>query len=567
MLHTGKERSYTEINKSFVDILNLNCPFTSIQNMRALLIILFSCMFSFFGFCQSVKSFKDRNTGFIGFRNENGDTIIHANKFHKWTEVSEGMILVAKDGKWGYCDFRGNVLIPLIYEHLSSFYEGLALASINAGEYGYIDKTGKVVIAFKYSKAKFFREGWAPVKLGERYQYIDKKGSIVLEHKYELAWPFKEGLASIRANGNWGFIDRTGKEICDIKYASANDFSEGLAVVSMGDKYSFIDRYGKQIIEPIYDYMHDFKEGLATVKVGKKYAFINKSGKQIIEPVYDLIDDFNEGFARVKVYGRIGLIDKIGKTIIEPIYKNVFHFNDGIARVFIEEVICDGLGCSYINTNGDFITTMRYYSVRSTDFKNGFAIVDNCHDGTKGVIDKSGKEIIEAKYKSISFSSGVFTAVDRNGEEFKFDQLGNAVMVKVQIGDYFGSLETEYNLKAEQLFSGINFNGGYFYDSANLKAVNSYLNLATDLTSLKISVDKLLSNAAKNKKSYQDFSAYLYNKYIKPTPACYKAISIHIALDHLCNLNAPHGGAYWIDKIQLEQICDRAKKAKSVPCN
>ena len=537
--------------------------------MRALLIIIFSCLFNFWGFCQQVESFKDRNTGFIGFKNENGDTIIQANKFHKWDGFWDGMILVAKDVKWGYCDFRGNVLIPLIYEKLSSFHEGLALASINAGEYGYIDKTGKVVIPFKYSNAKFFREGWAPVKLGERYQYIDKKGSTVLEHKYELAWPFKEGLASIKANGNWGFIDRAGKEICDTKYASANDFSEGLAVVSIDDKYSFIDKFGKQIIEPIYDYMNNFKEGLATVKVGSKYAFINRAGKQIIEPVYDHINDFKEGFAVVKVSGRFGVIDKKGKTILEPLYEYVLDFNEGIARVTMKtDVICkDGSRCSYIDTNGDFITTRLYYSRRSSNFENGFAIVDNCHNGKKGVIDRSGKEIIEAKYKSISFSSGIFTAVDRDEKEFKFNQLGNAVMDKVQIGDYFGSLETEYNLKAEQLFSGINFNGGYFYDSANLKAVNSYLNFATDLTSLKISVDKLLSNAAKNKKSYQDFSAYLYNKYTKPTPACYKAISIHIALDHLCNSNAPHGGAYWIDKIQLEQICDRAKKAKSIPCN
>jgi len=534
--------------------------------MRTLLTSLLICVCNFFSFCQSIESFKDQTTGFIGFKNANGAILIEA-QFQKWNGISEGMLLVEKNNKWGYCDLKGNMVIPLKYSSLAFFNEGLAVAAINEGEYGYIDKTGKEVIPFKYSAARFFREGWAPVKMGDNFGYIDRKGNTVIAARYELAFSFKEGMAAIKANDSWGFIDRTGKEICAIKYASGRDFSEGLAVVSVEDKYTFINKSGKEIIAPLYDYMNNFSEGLAIVKLDGKYSFINRTGKQIIEPVYNYIDDFKEGFARVKLHGRYGFIDKNGKTILEPLYVNVIDFSEGFARVEIKtDVICKtGFRYSYINSKGDFITDKLYYSSRSEDFNDGFAIVDHCYYGTKGVINKKGNEIIKAIYSSISLNSGIFTAVDENGKAFKFDTLGNAVTV-VPPGDYFSSLDAEYNAAVEQVFSRIDFDRGYFYDSVNIKTLNNYLGLAKDLAALQTYVDRLLRKAAKNKKAYQDFSAYLYNKYLKPTPACYKAISIHIAVDHFCNAAAPWGGAYWIDKIQLDEICDRAKKASIIAC-
>jgi WG containing repeat len=538
--------------------------------MKALL-LLFYCFFSFIAFSQPVNSFEDRNTGFIGFKNENDEIIIPADKFQRWNRGNNreaDMIMVSKDGKWGFCDLRGNIVIPLIYEKLDFFYEGLALAAITKGQYGYINRSGKVVIAFKYSNGNDFQEGWAPVQLGGKYGYIDKKGNTVLEHKYEYARPFKEGFASVAIGRSWGFIDRTGKEICEIKYENVKSFSDGLAVVRVGESYGFINRSGKEIIEPRYDYMNSFKEGMATVIVGKKYSFIDRSGKQIIEPLYDVIADFNGGFARVKTGYRWGFIDKKGKVILQPSFPDLWDFEDGFARVVVStDFICDGrLRCSYINTKGEFITS-KHYSTRSGDFKDGLAVVDHCYLGTKGVIDGTGREIIEAKYKSISISLGVITAIDKNGKEFRLNRLGNPVDDLNYQGSYFESLDVAHELMAEQLLAAVKFNGRNFYDSANLKAVNSYLDYAFNLTTLTTYVDKLLRNAAKNIKSYRDFSSYLYNRYTKPVPACYKAIAIHIALDHLCNVNAPYGGAYWIDKIELDQICEIAKKSKPAPCN
>jgi hypothetical protein len=58
------------------------------------------------------------------------------------SKVSDGIINVSKDGKFGAIDLTGKVIIPLQYDFLSSFEEGIAFAKKGIETY-YIDKTGK----------------------------------------------------------------------------------------------------------------------------------------------------------------------------------------------------------------------------------------------------------------------------------------------------------------------------------------------------------------------------------------------------------------------------------------
>lgn len=61
----------------------------------------------------------------------------------------EGTIVVAKNGKYGVIDTKGKTVVPLKYEELNDFSEGMA--SFRKGEkWGFIDKTGKEVIPAIY---------------------------------------------------------------------------------------------------------------------------------------------------------------------------------------------------------------------------------------------------------------------------------------------------------------------------------------------------------------------------------------------------------------------------------
>ena len=60
-----------------------------------------------------------------------------------------------EEGKWGFIDKTGAVIIPPQSKYGSPFHEGLAAASVG-DKWGYIDKTGKFVINPQYDSALQF---------------------------------------------------------------------------------------------------------------------------------------------------------------------------------------------------------------------------------------------------------------------------------------------------------------------------------------------------------------------------------------------------------------------------
>jgi len=59
------------------------------------------------------------------------------------------------------------------------------LPVLKDGKWGYIDTTGKVVIQPQFVKARFFREGLAAVMVGIKWGYIDTTGKIVIQPQFD----------------------------------------------------------------------------------------------------------------------------------------------------------------------------------------------------------------------------------------------------------------------------------------------------------------------------------------------------------------------------------------------
>ena len=92
--------------------------------------------------------------------------------------LSECLARVYKNGKWGFVDKTGKVVIPLIYDDAGWFSEGLAEVGKN-GKYGFVDKTGKVVVPLIYDYAYHFYNGEAEVSVDDERFYIDKEGRFL----------------------------------------------------------------------------------------------------------------------------------------------------------------------------------------------------------------------------------------------------------------------------------------------------------------------------------------------------------------------------------------------------
>jgi hypothetical protein len=225
------------------------------------------------------------------------------------------------DGKWGYIDKSGKLVIKSEFDDAYAFSEGLAMVKAGS-KYGYIDSTGRYVIKPEFDEAHFFSEGLAMVKAGSKYGYIDKNGKYVIKPEFDAGFGFKEDVAAVETGnklkellnatpdelrlmtsaganilGKWGYIDKTGKYVIKPEFDFATEFSEGMAQVQNGGKFGYIDKTMQYVIQPEFEVARVFSEGLAAVKSGDKWGYIDRTGKYVIKPEFDFATEFSEGLA------------------------------------------------------------------------------------------------------------------------------------------------------------------------------------------------------------------------------------------------------------------------------
>lgn len=84
----------------------------------------------------------------------------------------EGPGAVCRDGRWGYVDRQGQMIISPAFEDADSFWKGYAPVNMN-GLWGYAGEDGKILIDYVFDEALGFNEdGSAPVKRGDAWELI-----------------------------------------------------------------------------------------------------------------------------------------------------------------------------------------------------------------------------------------------------------------------------------------------------------------------------------------------------------------------------------------------------------
>jgi hypothetical protein len=150
-----------------------------------------------------------------------------------WLEppASARYVAFSEDGRWGYRDRAGNVIIPPQYELAVSFpeeayvleqgertvvkvHESAPLGRVRLnGRWGYVDPSGRLVIPPRFEQASDFFTDMTSVRVGDRWGYIDRTGRMVIPPRYDEASPFLRGVAHVRQGGEWLAIDRSGRRL------------------------------------------------------------------------------------------------------------------------------------------------------------------------------------------------------------------------------------------------------------------------------------------------------------------------------------------------------------------
>ncbi len=150
------------------------------------------------------------------------------------------------NGKMGYVNKSGKLVIPCIWASASFFDDGLAYVKDDNGKYGFINVDGELVIPCAWEYAYRFCNGFARVKDDRGYGFVNTDGNLVSPCIWEDAEDFYDGMACVKDNnGRYGFINMEGLLVVPCKWRFAYSFKNGLAhVLDDSGNHLYIDKTG-----------------------------------------------------------------------------------------------------------------------------------------------------------------------------------------------------------------------------------------------------------------------------------------------------------------------------------
>ena len=171
----------------------------------------------------------------------------------------EGMIGFSQGGKYGFINiFEKKIVVQPLYTTISNFVDGFAQVGKTWDEQGFINKNGDVVIPLIYQQVNSFSEGLAWVKLHNKCMAIDKRGKIIIDGKFDDAFSFHDGVSKVGIGESktrqYGIIGKDANMIIPCSYDGIDgSFWGDVMWAQKNGKYGAIDKYNRVVIPFVYE--------------------------------------------------------------------------------------------------------------------------------------------------------------------------------------------------------------------------------------------------------------------------------------------------------------------------
>ena len=318
-----------------------------------------------------------------------------------------------KDGKWGFIDFNGKIVIEPRYKNKPTYFQdGYAQISDDTVHY-YINISGDT-IGSHYFRGYLFNDGLAlTVDKDGKIFFIDEKGNIkfradtLLNDEFYSCGSFSCNRAIVRIRSQlYGYMNKSGEVVIEPKYTSVRNFSENLAYVELKNEET--DRMEKMIIDTAgntvkklnesLEWIEPFREGKAAYKDSSGCGYLDTEGEIIIQPKkkWQDLTNFVNGYAAYKSGGDWGVIDSTGSKILSSVYERPPLFYNGRA------IISENDRYSLINLEGKKVFDHYYDHI-------AYPLFDSIYFAKDGkyyiMIDQNGEQLKTEEVYRIDLTS------------------------------------------------------------------------------------------------------------------------------------------------------------------
>ncbi|HEY8400214.1 MAG TPA: WG repeat-containing protein, partial [Cytophagaceae bacterium] len=307
----------------------------------------------------------------VGYINQSGNYIIPP-KYIKADNFKNGVAIARIKKKYGLIDAKGKWIGRPCYKSISEF-ENNSLAIVRKGKrYGVIDNRGKKVIPVKYNKIGGFSEGVTMIRKKKKFGFADSTGKITIKPYYQNAGNFSEGLARVKMNGIYGYINKNNQFVIAPKFFVCKDFSNGRAEVTERGRKGYIDRNGNWIVNPKYHKAEPYNSCLGLVARydmdGNKYFYLDTTGTNIFKYEFSNATSFNNGLATVEKDGAWGLLNEKGIVLTDFKFGGIGEFIENKAAFWV--VSFSGVA----SEEGKILIPLEYERVKYFASSNSFQL-------------------------------------------------------------------------------------------------------------------------------------------------------------------------------------------------
>lgn len=338
--------------------------------------------------------FHFSENGKYGFMDENGALVI--NPIYEYAgQFNNGLAVVIKDGVYGYINKDGNQLIDSKYEEAMDFDQGRAII-VEKDMYGLIDVSGAYIFQPEYLDIGEFSEGIAYVQNEIGYQYYTLDGSLAFSTIFDEAFTFQNGIAKVRKGEEKGYIGLDGAFVVSVTEGSLSHFKDSIFVHELRDSMNLMFANGAYLFQTGFDQIGTLVSNRAIIEKDDLFGFIDGKGKIVIPmehnpyPNYMQFSQFKNDHVILQRLNKYAMIDSLGKSVLPAIFNGIGTYGELIP-------VTKGQGWGY--SSKDVRLKIEYQYDYAFGFENGTAIVEK--NNMVGLISLKNEVIIPIQYESI----------------------------------------------------------------------------------------------------------------------------------------------------------------------